>query len=172
MDCSPPGSSVQRILRTRILEWVAISFSRGSSQPRNPLHCSQILSLYYTCIPLCISWVWGAYIWLPLQTKSSWSAIFVSIVVSRNAPATSVTSLNWRRRESIPFHKKTQEGRLQCNVCKYENKMIPLCSEHCSNNLTFIKTLHIIGHKQKYGVDKIYLRSQFSTFSVFLIWIF
>ena len=33
MDCSPPGSSVHGILQARILEWVAISFSRGSSQP-------------------------------------------------------------------------------------------------------------------------------------------
>ena len=32
---SPPGSSVHEILQTRILEWVAISFSRGSSQPRD-----------------------------------------------------------------------------------------------------------------------------------------
>ena len=31
----PPGSSVHGILQARILEWVAISFSRGSSQPRN-----------------------------------------------------------------------------------------------------------------------------------------
>ena len=35
MDCSPPGSSVHGILQERILEWVAISFSRGSSQPRD-----------------------------------------------------------------------------------------------------------------------------------------
>ena len=35
MDCSPPGSSVHGILQARILEWVAISFSRGSSQPRD-----------------------------------------------------------------------------------------------------------------------------------------
>ena len=34
MDCGPPGSSVYGILQARILEWVAISFSRGSSQPR------------------------------------------------------------------------------------------------------------------------------------------
>ena len=32
MDCSPPGSSVHGILQARIWEWVAISFSRGSSQ--------------------------------------------------------------------------------------------------------------------------------------------
>ena len=35
MDCSPPGSSVHRILEARILEQVAISSSRGSSQPRD-----------------------------------------------------------------------------------------------------------------------------------------
>ena len=35
MDCSSSGSSVYRILQARILEWVAIPFSRGSSQPRD-----------------------------------------------------------------------------------------------------------------------------------------
>ena len=35
MDCSPPGSSVHEIFQARILEWVAISFSSGSSQPRD-----------------------------------------------------------------------------------------------------------------------------------------
>ena len=34
MDCSPPGSTVHEIVQARILEWFAISFSRGSSQPR------------------------------------------------------------------------------------------------------------------------------------------
>ena len=35
MDCSPPASSVHGILKARILEWVAIFSSRGSSQPRD-----------------------------------------------------------------------------------------------------------------------------------------
>ena len=35
MDCNPPGSSVHGIVQARLLEWVAISFSRGSSQPRD-----------------------------------------------------------------------------------------------------------------------------------------
>ena len=35
MDCSPPGSSVHGILQARILEWVAMPFSRESSQPRD-----------------------------------------------------------------------------------------------------------------------------------------
>ena len=35
VDCGPPGSSVHGILQVRILEWVAISFSRGSYRPRD-----------------------------------------------------------------------------------------------------------------------------------------
>ena len=35
-----PGSSVHGILQARILEWVAISYSRGSSQPRDQTHVS------------------------------------------------------------------------------------------------------------------------------------
>ena len=43
MDCSLPGSSVHGILQARILEWVAISFSRGSSRPRDLPYCRQRL---------------------------------------------------------------------------------------------------------------------------------
>ena len=35
MDCSLPGSSLHGILQARVLEWVAIAFSRGSSRPRD-----------------------------------------------------------------------------------------------------------------------------------------
>ena len=38
MDCNPSNSSVHGILQARILEWVAIPFSRGSSQPRDQRH--------------------------------------------------------------------------------------------------------------------------------------
>ena len=40
MDCCWPGSSVHEILQARILEWAAIPFSRGSSQPRDRIHIS------------------------------------------------------------------------------------------------------------------------------------
>ena len=40
IDCSPPGSSVHGIVLARILEWVAISSSRGSSWPRDWTHVS------------------------------------------------------------------------------------------------------------------------------------
>ena len=42
MDCSPPGSSVHGILQAKILEWVAISFSRRSLQPRDRTQVSCI----------------------------------------------------------------------------------------------------------------------------------
>ena len=42
MNCSPPGSSVHGILQARILEWVAIRSSRGSSWPRDWTHISWV----------------------------------------------------------------------------------------------------------------------------------
>ena len=42
MDWSPPGFPIHGILQARILEWVAISFSRGSSQPRDRTQASRI----------------------------------------------------------------------------------------------------------------------------------
>ena len=53
MDCSLPGSSVHGISHARILEWVAVSFSRGSSRPRDRTHISCIgrRMLYH-----CVTW--------------------------------------------------------------------------------------------------------------------
>ena len=61
MDCSPPGSSVHGIFQARILEWVAISSSRGSSRPRDQTHVS--------CVSCIGRWVlyhwatWGSLNW-------------------------------------------------------------------------------------------------------------
>ena len=48
VDCNPPGSFVHRILQAMILERVAISFSRGSSQPRDRTWVSCIASRLFT----------------------------------------------------------------------------------------------------------------------------
>ena len=48
MDCSLPGSSVHGILQARIREWVAVPFSRGSSQPRDQTHVSCIAGRFFT----------------------------------------------------------------------------------------------------------------------------
>ena len=47
VDCSPSGSSIHGILQARILEWVAISFSRGSSQPRDRTRVSRIAGRHF-----------------------------------------------------------------------------------------------------------------------------
>ena len=47
-NCSPPGSSVHEIVQARILEWVAISFSRESSWPRNQTQVSRIVGRFFT----------------------------------------------------------------------------------------------------------------------------
>ena len=43
MDCGPPGSSIHGISQARIREWVAISFSRRSSRPRDRTQVSHIV---------------------------------------------------------------------------------------------------------------------------------
>ena len=48
MDCNPPGSSVHGILQTRILEWVAMPFPRGSSWPRDWTRVSSIAGRFLT----------------------------------------------------------------------------------------------------------------------------
>ena len=58
VDCNLPGSSVHGIFQARILEWVAISFSRGSSWPRNQTQVSCIAVRLFTdwaTIPFCSS---------------------------------------------------------------------------------------------------------------------
>ena len=47
-DCSPPNSSGHEILQAGIVEWVAIPFSKGSSQPRDQTHVSLIAGRFFT----------------------------------------------------------------------------------------------------------------------------
>ena len=74
-DCSPPGSSVHGIFQARVLEWVAMPCSRGSSRPRSPTHASCSSSIaggfftaealgrakvdiwYYICFKCTTEWV-------------------------------------------------------------------------------------------------------------------
>ena len=58
MDCSPPGSSVHRILQARILEWVAMPFSRGSSWPRDGTWVSHITGFFIEST-VFLPWTWS-----------------------------------------------------------------------------------------------------------------
>ena len=81
MDCSLPGSSVHRIFQARMVEWVAISYSRGSSRPRDQAcisctgrqilyHCAtwEVLSAVGTCTYDGTVTDW----WLGYVTRHSW----------------------------------------------------------------------------------------------------
>ena len=57
MNSSPPGSSVHRILQARILGWVAIPFSEGSSRPRDQTQVSHVADRCFT--------TWATIIHLP-----------------------------------------------------------------------------------------------------------
>ena len=63
VDCNPPSSSIHGILQEGILEWVAISFSRGSSWPRDRTQVSRIagrlFNLWATREAWCISIVYS-----------------------------------------------------------------------------------------------------------------
>ena len=69
MDCGLPGTSVCGIFQARILEWVALSSSRGSSQPRDWTHVSWVFCIgsgFFTTVPLAkpnshspFSWLLG-----------------------------------------------------------------------------------------------------------------
>ena len=48
IDCSLPGSSARGILQARVLEWVAVSFSKRSSQPRDQTQVSHIAGRPFT----------------------------------------------------------------------------------------------------------------------------
>ena len=48
VDCSPPGSSVHGVFQARVLEWVAIAFSRGSSRSRDQTQVSRIAGRCFT----------------------------------------------------------------------------------------------------------------------------
>ena len=62
MDCSLPGSSVHGIFQARTLEWVAISFSRRSSQPRDWTQVSRIVGRHFA--------VWATW---EIRGRDAWS---------------------------------------------------------------------------------------------------
>ena len=72
MDCSSPGSSIHGISQARILEWVPISFSRGSSQTRD-----------WTCIS-CVSCIsgWVLFDWATREARILGNCVLSHSVVS------------------------------------------------------------------------------------------
>ena len=65
---NPPGSSVHGISQARILEWVAIPISKGSSQPRDQTWVSRIIGRFFTIWATreakIITWRWWDALWM------------------------------------------------------------------------------------------------------------
>ena len=80
MNCSPPGSSVHGIFQASILEWIAISSSRGSSQPRDQtcVSCIDRWILYHWAITVNPSSFLLSYTMLSLVFKKAFSSIQVT----------------------------------------------------------------------------------------------
>ena len=77
MDCSLPGSSVYGICQARLLEWVAISFSRGSSWPRDKTYASCIGRgiLYHSATREALMYLYISYIFMLERGKSFYSCM-------------------------------------------------------------------------------------------------
>ena len=91
MDCSPPGSSLHEIFQARILKWVAISFSRGSSQPRDQTWVSCTAGRFFT------DWATREDIVSDNRLLSwLWTSLIAQLVKNRPAvQETWVRSLGW-----------------------------------------------------------------------------
>ena len=67
MNCSPPGSSVHGILQVRILEWVAMPSSRGSSWSRDRTHVSYISCKFFST---SVTWEAQNRVWHLINTRT------------------------------------------------------------------------------------------------------
>ena len=77
MDCSLPGSSVHGIFQAIVLEWIAISFSKGSSQPRDQTQVSRIVDRRFTIWATREVHFWGShwqrsYFWVKILFPSQY----------------------------------------------------------------------------------------------------
>ena len=121
---TPPGSSVYGISQAWILEWVAISFSRGSSQPRDQTHVS--------CIGRQILYLWSNR--ETLFTILQWGRVGGVHSQITNYSITNIIWQLWRKKNSrwtflvvqmIRFHFPMQRVRVQSLVRELRHSMSP-----------------------------------------------
>ena len=82
MDCSLSGSSVHGIFQARVLEWIAITFSRGSSQPRTWTRVSHIAGKHFTVWATRETYIY-LYISFKLKTNTVLNGNDISIFSKR-----------------------------------------------------------------------------------------
>ena len=103
VDCSLPGSSVHGIFQGIVLEWVAISFSRGSSQPRAQTRVSHIVDRRFT--------VWATRKSEPIRLLKKWKSLsLVQLFVTTVHGILQGRILEW---VDIPFFRGSSGPRSQ-----------------------------------------------------------
>ena len=105
VDCSPLGSSIHGILQSRILEWVAISFSRGSSQPRDRTQVSRIADRRFN-------------LWATRETLSNSKTISLLVVILNRTQFLFLTG-SWSGR--CPVHLSNDNSSICSNCIAYSS---------------------------------------------------
>ena len=72
MDYSLPGSSIHGTFQARVLEWVAISFSRGSSRPRDWTHVSRFAGRHFTVWATKEVTMWEPWAYISSIIRGQW----------------------------------------------------------------------------------------------------
>ena len=150
MDCSPPGSPVHGIFQARVLEWGAISSSRGSSQPRDQTHDSMTPSLQMILYH-CSAWKDGTYecdlIWIgglcrynQFKLKSYWIFLGSKITVNGNCSHEIKRCLLFERKAmtNLDSTLKSRDITLLTTKCPY-SQSYGFTSDHVHNKSAAIQ---------------------------------
>ena len=112
MDCSPPGSSIHGILQARVLEWVAIAFSKIPAELCQILKDDVLKMLHSLC----------QQIWKPQQWPQDWKrSVFIPVSKKSNAKECS----NYHTTALISHTSKVMLKILQARLQHYINQELP-----------------------------------------------
>ena len=121
VDCSPPSSSIHGILQARTLEWVAISFSRGSSWPRDWTQVSRIASRCFN-------------FWATREAQEYWSGCYFllqEIFPTQGSNLCFLHLLHWQV-DSLPLH-HLRNPCIHAHMCAYTDTCVYVCIHMCTH---------------------------------------
>ena len=146
MDCTPPGFSVDGILQARILEWVAISSSRGSSWPRDQTCVSCVAGRFFGIwvtkeapffnIRLNIRQLYS-FICFCIQTPRIWSFGWSKEKLTSGLPCTRVWFLVWEQSICCRATKPVRHN--YWSLCTLE----PTGDNYWAHILQLLKPMHL-----------------------------
>ena len=139
MEYSPPGSSVSGILQARILEWVAIPFSIGFSQPRDWTRVSHTAGRFFTIwatrkaqsdafnniryITLLLKTFWWLPISIPIKTQHLWDTYKVLPMYSTCCGVTDPLGLYSSNLAVLHLFKNMKLSHQGCTLWRYASSL-------------------------------------------------